>query len=198
MNELKPPSCECSKAIDRGLFRGDGTGFSLCHFFRDDLTGSFQGPNGGSNRAVILATSDLIKSVCNPRTLPVPRPSQRPDRNPFRASPSGTKGFQNMPLCATFFARFGLLNACNEAARRAIIRVRRQRSLAGLIPVSLNWQKNAGAKGFYSPLPPCGGGIGWGVALASDNASQACFVVTGGPPPPSPTRGEGVRTCDSQ
>jgi hypothetical protein len=198
MNKPQKPSNAWSTEFNRDVVKGDGTGFRLCHFFRDELKGLFQGPKRGANRATIFATSDLIKAVCNPRTLLVYGPSQRPDRNPFRASPNGTKGLQNMPLCATFLARFGLLNACNDAARRVIIRVRGQRSLAGLIPVSLNWQKNAGAKGFYSPLPPCGGGIGWGVALASDNARQACLVVTGPPPQPSSTSGEGVRTCDSQ
>ena len=157
MNMSQQPSNAWPTEFNRGVVKGDGRGFRLCHFFRDDLTGSFQGPKQGSNRAVIFATSDLIKAVCNPRTLPVPGPSQRPDRNPFRASPNGTKGFQNMPLCATFFARFGLLNACNEAVRRVIITVRGQQSLAGLIPVSLNWQKNAGAKGFYCPLSPLWG-----------------------------------------
>jgi hypothetical protein len=158
MNKPQKPSNAWSTEFNRGVVKGDGTGFHLCHFFGGDLERLFGGRKGGWNGAAIVATSDLIKAVCNPRTLLVPGPSQRPDRHPFRASPNGTKGLQNMPLCATFLARFGLLNACNETARRVIIRVRGQRSLAGLIPVSLNWQKNAGAKGFYSPVRPCGEG----------------------------------------
>ncbi len=52
-------------------------------------------------------------------------------------------------------------------------------------------------KRLYSPLPPCGGGLGWGCS-GLGHGSRACLLVTDPPPQPSPTRGEGVRTRDGR
>ena len=85
------PSNECpKKTFGRGVVKGDGTGFRLCHFFIDDLKASFQGPKRGWNQVAIIATSVAMMTVCNPVALPMPASSPGPDRNLFRVALSGT------------------------------------------------------------------------------------------------------------
>jgi hypothetical protein len=70
--------------------------------------------------------------------------------------------------------------------------------------IPLNQQKNTGAEGLYDPLPPCGGGLGWGVS--GPRRRQLSMFRSDRPPPGStelaevqpsptrgPTRGEGER-----
>jgi hypothetical protein len=93
-------------AIFHQASKGDGTGAPLCHGFPGSRPGPLRRLRRGRNQARYIDGSHRIPIVFGPATTARFTTQNGGAVGRLRAPGSGTKGFQKLPLCATFWSRF--------------------------------------------------------------------------------------------